>query len=214
VGRYRAWAAKHGLPSGPLPRLGELHRLADETLKGPAPLQNVSSVEPYREQVEKLRQENVEIAAIYDRLKERGYIGSYSSVHRFVRNLEPKTPEVTVRVETPPGEEVQVDSGYAGLMIDPETGELRRTWVFVMTLSWSRHQYTEFVFDQKVETCLRFPSFGEGMFASRSKLSTSPCATSLLSKTSNSALDHPSIRLSACARVIKCSSLPRNHSLR
>jgi hypothetical protein len=40
-------------------------------------------------------------------------------------------------------------------MIDPETGELRKTWAFVMTLSWSRHQYVEFVFDQKVETWLR-----------------------------------------------------------
>jgi hypothetical protein len=40
-------------------------------------------------------------------------------------------------------------------MIDPETGKLRKTWVFVMTLSWSRHQYVEFVFDQKVETWLR-----------------------------------------------------------
>ena len=155
VGRYRAWAAKHGLLSGPLPPLGELHQLVEDTLKSSPPRQNVSSVEPYRKQVEKLRQENVEIAAIYERLKERGYSGSYSSVHRFVRNLEPKMAEVTVRVETPPGEESQVDFGYAGRMIDPETGELRRTWAFVMTLSWSRHQYVEFVFDQKVETWLR-----------------------------------------------------------
>jgi transposase len=155
VGRYRAWAAKHGLLSGPLPPLGELHRLVDETLKSSPPPQNASSVEPYREQVEKLRQERVEIAAIYERLKERGYSGSYSSVHRFVRKLEPQTQEVTVRVETPPGEEVQVDFGHAGLMIDPESGGLRKTWLFTMTLSWSRHQYVEFVFDQKVESWLR-----------------------------------------------------------
>jgi transposase len=50
---------------------------------------------------------------------------------------------------------IQVDFGYAGRMIDPETGELRQTWAFVMTLSWSRHQYVEFVFNQKVETWLR-----------------------------------------------------------
>ena len=155
VGRYRAWAAKHGLLSGPLPSLGELHQLAEETLKSPPPPQNGSSVEPYREVVVKLRQERVEIAALYERLKERGYTGSYSSVHRFVRHLEPKSPDVTVRVELPPGEEGQVDFGYAGLMIDPETGQLRKTWLFVMTLSWSRHQYVEFVFDQKVETWLR-----------------------------------------------------------
>jgi transposase len=105
--------------------------------------------------VAKLRREGVEIAAIHQRLTERGYTGSYSSVYRFVRNLEPRTPDVAVRVETPPGEEAQVDFGYAGQMVDPGTGELRRTWMFVMTLSWSRHQYVEFVFDQKVGTWLR-----------------------------------------------------------
>jgi transposase len=155
VGRYRIWAAEQGLLESALPPLEELSRLLEETLKSEPPPQNVSSVEPYRELVEKLRRDGVEIAAIYQRLKERGYSGSYSSVHRFVRHLEPTTPEVTVRVETRPGEEAQADFGYAGRMIDPGTGELRKTWVFVMTLSWSRHQYVEFAFDQKLETWLR-----------------------------------------------------------
>jgi transposase len=155
VGRYRAWAAKHRVLEGGLPSLDELHQLLEKTLGGAPPPQNVSSVEPYRRIVIQLRKEGVEIAAIHQRLKERGYRGSYASVHRFVRNLEPATPEVTVRVETRPGEEGQVDFGYAGRLIDPETGELRKSWVFVMTLSWSRHQYVEFVFDQKLETWLR-----------------------------------------------------------
>jgi transposase len=155
VGRYRTWAAEQGLLEGRLLSLGDVHQLLEETLSSPPPPQNTSSVEPYRAAVTKLRNEGVEIAAIYERLKERGYQGSYSSVYRFVRNLEPRTPDVTVRVETEPGEEGQVDFGYAGRMMDPETGELRRTWAFVFTLSWSRHQYVEFVFDQKVETWLR-----------------------------------------------------------
>jgi transposase len=71
-----------------------------------------------------------------------------------VRRLEPGQLDVTVRVETKPGEEGQVDFGYAGLLLDPATGKLRKAWVFVMTLSWSRHQYVEFVWDQKVETWL------------------------------------------------------------
>lgn len=155
VGRYRAWAIGQGLLEEPLPSLGDLQRLLDETMASSSPPQNTSTVEAYRELVVKLRKQKVEIAAIYERLKEREYTGSYSSVYRFVRNLEPKRPEVTVRVETPPGEEAQVDFGFAGMMFDPETGKLRKTWVFVMTLSWSRHQYIEFVFDQKVETWLR-----------------------------------------------------------
>ncbi len=50
-------------------------------------------------------------------------------------------------------------------MLDPATGRRRRTWAFVMTFSWSRHQYVELVFDQKVSTWLLrhrrpFESFG------------------------------------------------------
>lgn len=153
--RYRIWAIEQELLDKPLPSLGELNQLLAETLKPASPPQNVSSVEPYRGLVKKLRKEGVEMAAIHQRLKERGYIGSYSSVRRFVHNMEPVTPEVTGRVETRPGEEAQVDFGYAGRMIDPETGKSRKTWAFIMTLSWSRHQYVEFVFDQKVETWLR-----------------------------------------------------------
>lgn len=153
--RYREWAEEKGLLAGPLPPLGDLHQLLKETLNSAAPPQNISTVEPYRELVAKLRKGGVEIAAISERLREQGYSGSYASVYRFVKRLEPRAPDATVRVETRPGEEAQVDFGYAGKMIDAETGGLRKTWAFVMTLSWSRHQYVEFVFDQKASTWLR-----------------------------------------------------------
>jgi transposase len=154
VRRYRIWAAEQGLLEGDLPELGDLQRLLDETMKASPPPQNISSVEPYRSTVKKLHDQGVEMAAIHERLKERGYQGSYASVVRFVKRLDPVEKETTSRVETPPGEEMQVDFGYAGRMLD-EAGELRKTWAFVATLSWSRHQYVEFVFDQKIGTWLR-----------------------------------------------------------
>ena len=155
VKRYKEWAEAQGLLEGVLPSLEELQIRAEQTMPNESPPQNVSSVEPYRDLVVQLVKEHVEIAAIRCRLEERGYTGSYQAVYRFVRRLKPRTIQATVRVERKPGEEGQVDFGYAGRMIDPETGELRRTWVFVMTLAWSRHQYVEFVFDQKVATWLR-----------------------------------------------------------
>ncbi|RRR77950.1 MAG: IS21 family transposase [Candidatus Viridilinea halotolerans] len=154
VQRYRAWALEHQLLSGPLPALDELQRLVAATLTASPPPQMVSSVEPFRELVLRLRAEQTEMAAIWARLKEQGFTGSYSAVRRFVRMLEPVTPEPVVRVETAPAEEGQVDFGYAGRMLDPLTGALRRAWAFVMVLSWSRHQYVEFVFDQTVATWL------------------------------------------------------------
>jgi transposase len=154
VKKYREWAESQGFLSGAIPDLATLQQSLKESQVESPPPQNVSSVEPYREMVEKLRQEGVEIAAIRQRLHERGYEGSYQAVWRFVRRLEPQTPEATVRVERAPGEEGQVDFGYARKMVDPGSGDLRKAWAFVMTLSYSRHQYVEFVFDQKVGTWL------------------------------------------------------------
>jgi transposase len=48
----------------------------------------------------------------------------------------------------------QVDFGAGPVHVDPARGEPRRTWAFVMTLCYSRHQYVEFVFDQTVMTWL------------------------------------------------------------
>jgi transposase len=153
VGQYRQWATEHGLLEGPLPSVEDLQALVASTFRVTLPPQNVSTVEPYREQIVAWRRENVEVAAIHARLKERGFQHGYMAVYRFVKALEgAKTPEVVVRVETAPGEEAQVDFGDAGYQIDPETGTPRRAYVFVMTLSYSRHQYAELVFDQTIGT--------------------------------------------------------------
>ena len=98
-------------------------------------------------------QQEMETQAMLQRLRENhGYTGSYSSVRRFVQRICPKEPEAVCRIETAPGEEAQVDFGSAGLQWDPQQGKPRQAWVFVMTLSWSRHQYAEFVFDQRIPT--------------------------------------------------------------
>jgi transposase len=118
VKRYRAWATEQGLLSdAPLPALAALQKLVDATLSEAKPPQNTSSVEAHRATVLQMRREGVEMAAIFQRLLEGGYRGSYSAVCRFVHRLEPAAkPEIMVRVERRPGEEAQVDFGYAGLL--------------------------------------------------------------------------------------------------
>ena len=154
VGKYRAWAMQHDLLKGTLPTPEELAQWLEQDRASSALPRAPSSVEPYRAVVSDLRQRGVEMATIFQRLRDdHGYRGSYASVHRFVRALEPPAPEATIRIERPPGEEVQVDFGYAGPMLDAN-GQRHRAWAFVMTLSYSRHQYVEFVFDQTVETWL------------------------------------------------------------
>lgn len=154
VAKYRQWANDQGLLNGPLLSPAELQARLVAT-QVPPPPQTTSSVEPYRPIVEDLRRRGVEIEAIRQRLRENhGYQGSYASVWRFVHAMEPEKPQATVRVEVPPGDEAQVDFGFAGRMYDPLLERVRRAWAFVMTLSWSRHQFVEFIFDQSVTTWL------------------------------------------------------------
>ena len=153
--RYRQWATAQGLLTGDLPTPATLQRLLHDTLPPTLPPQQTSSVARYADEIRVMRERGMEVAAIRGRLEERhGHPISYSAVWRFVRRLEPNTPDPVVRIEVAPGSEAQVDFGYAGRHLDPITGQLRKSWVFVMVLSWSRHGYAEVVFDQRVETWL------------------------------------------------------------
>jgi transposase len=120
------------------------------------PAQQVSVVEPHRALVEKWVAAGVDAQTIFSALA-RGhkFTGSYSSVRRFVRRLKATTPDPIVRLQFSAGEMAQVDFGSGPRLLDPATGRERKTWVFVMTLAYSRHQYAELVWDQEVATWLR-----------------------------------------------------------
>jgi transposase len=156
VARYRTLAHQHGWLSAPLLTTEELYRRLSELSAAPPPRTPYKAA-AYREVIEGLRRAQVEMRAIHQRLcTEHGFTGSYSALYRYVRHLEgERDREAFVRLETPAGEEAQVDFGYAGLQVDPATGKRRKAWVFVMTLSCSRHQYAVLVFDQRVSTWLR-----------------------------------------------------------
>lgn len=153
VKRYRQWAQEQGLLIGELPDHESLLKTLDTTMPEKVPPQNSSKADPYRGRIEALLEEKVKVTAIYDRLREQGYGGSYASVLRLARQIDPKPVEAYTRKECQPGEEAEIDFGYVGMMKDAE-GNLRKTWAFVMVLGWSRYAYVEFVFNQKVETWL------------------------------------------------------------
>ena len=132
------------------PSNGELREVLGPGVQAP---RQTSTVEPYREKIQEWLKQGVEMTAIWLRLQENfGYKGGYSSVRRFVHRLEPVQPEVFIRVHSEPGEDMQVDFGSVGQLYDPVTKRMRNAYVFVATLGYSRHQYAELVFDQKVAT--------------------------------------------------------------
>jgi transposase len=163
VKRYRLWAQEQGLMSGELPDHPSLLAQLNATLPEKLPPQNSSKAEPFREQIAKLLKEKVQVTAIYDRLKEQGYTGSYAAVLRLARRIDPKPVEACTRKEFEPGVEAEIDFGYVGRMYDARR-QLRKAWAFVMVLAWSRYAYVEFVFDQKVETWLRCHRNGLAFF--------------------------------------------------
>jgi transposase len=61
--------------------------------------------------------------------------------------------DVTCRLDFEPGEAAQGDFGAGPMLAHPD-GRERRTWAFVLTLCFSRHQYVEFVWDQSSATWL------------------------------------------------------------
>jgi transposase len=133
-----------------LPSESELVEMLGPGVQAP---RQVSTLEPYREKMQEWLKQGVEMTAMWLRLQENyGYKGGYSSIRRFVHRLDPVEPEVFIRVQSEPGEDMQVDFGTVGQLYDPVTKRLRTAYVFVATLGYSRHQYAELVFDQKIAT--------------------------------------------------------------
>jgi transposase len=92
---------------------------------------------------------------LFQELQAQGYSGCYETVKRAVRPLrqaERVLAEATVRFETAPGHQAQVDWTCTWLTF-PEGR--RRAQAFVMVLGYSRCLYVEFTADQRLETLIR-----------------------------------------------------------
>lgn len=164
---YRLALKAAGLLLGPIPDLPTLERLkaaVEELLPRKLPPQQVSSLEPWLTRIEEEWRKGVGPRAIYDglRLEDLGFVeakATLSAVKRVcsrlkrARGVQPE--DVAIPVETRPGEVAQVDFGYVGRLYDPRARVMRKAWVFVMVLGYSRHMFARIVFDQTTETWLR-----------------------------------------------------------
>jgi transposase len=115
-----------------------------------------SLLDPFKQHIqERLLQFDLTAARLFDEIQEQGYTGSYDLVKRFVAQVRPaKPPEVTVRFETQPGDQAQMDWADFGSFTDA-TGRTHRLYAFVMVLSYSRLLYLEFTTDLSVQTLIR-----------------------------------------------------------
>jgi hypothetical protein len=156
----RGAASKLRKLADPLGWLDSAHSLpSDEALAGvlqppkSARAGDQSSVYRYRELIARWWSEGIDGTTIYAALqRNHDYQGSYSSLSRYLRILAAKTPCVTTVLEFAPGEAAQVDFGKGPEVVDVRTGEVFKTWVFVMVLAWSRHQYAGLVRNQRLKS--------------------------------------------------------------
>lgn len=127
-----------------------------EVLRIPTAKRQVSSLEPFSQEVSGWYQNGISGTVIHRTLREKyGFEGSYSAVRRYLQNLKAnEPPEASTMLDHEPGDSAQVDFGAGPVIVDVITGEEFKTWFFVMTLAWSRHQFVELVRDQKVLTWL------------------------------------------------------------
>lgn len=136
----------------PLPENDVLAKELDHAV----PIQPPQSlVQPYATQVLAWQNQGIQGTTIHQALVRKfGFTGAYNSVKRFLSRHQKPQADATVILDFEPGDAAQVDFGSGPVIVDPQTGEVRRTWFFAMTLAWSRHQYAEFVLDQTVDTWL------------------------------------------------------------
>lgn len=151
VATARSWLSSS---TTPLPDDAALAEVFSNQEKLPVICQ--STLLPWREQVKEWQAADVQGATIHVALVgNHGHTGSYSSVYRLLCQLRGEgLPEVPMRLDFAPGQAAQVNFGASPVITDVHTGEVFKSWLFVMTLRFSRHQYLEMARDQTVATWL------------------------------------------------------------
>lgn len=90
---------------------------------------------------------------LFAELRQLGYTGGYTLVREFLKpRRRVAKPVATVRFETKPGEQAQVDFGVFAY---EHNGKRQRYYAFVLVLSYSRMLYVEFVEHQDLSTLIR-----------------------------------------------------------
>lgn len=100
---------------------------------------------PYHQAVQDyLGEDDYKATWILDRLKSRGYPGSYETLKRYVRTIKDRQTRLAyARFETEPGCQAQFDWGEFQI-VDP-AGKTTTVYALVLVLDYSRALYVEFV---------------------------------------------------------------------
>lgn len=139
------------------PRTAKKYALSDTrpvySLTEPKP----SKLDAYKQQVDLwLEEAPYNAARILEKLQEQGFDGKYSIVKEYVRGKKKDLDEkATVRFETMPGIQGQVDWAFFDDHTVFEGGQWKKLYCFLMILGYSRMRYIEYVTDMSTSTLIR-----------------------------------------------------------
>jgi transposase len=128
--------------------------------KSPQPFQapeRKSKLDDFKSYVQNRFQEcSLSAVRLLAEIQAMGYTGSVVTIRRFLQTLKGQkaaAKKMTVRFETPPGQQAQADWAYCGRFPDSQ-GNTIAVYVFVCVLSFSRLLFIEFTTSMKIETLI------------------------------------------------------------
>jgi transposase len=116
-----------------------------------------TKLDPYKEQITMwLEEAPYSAERILEKIREQGFTGGHSIVREFVHHKkEHYNEKATVRFETMPGLQGQVDWAFFENYLVYEDGQWKKLYCFLMVLGYSRMRYIEFVTDMSTNTLIR-----------------------------------------------------------
>lgn len=116
-----------------------------------------SKLDPFKKQMDIwLEEAPYSAVRIFEKMLEQGFDGKYSIVKEYVRSKKQDLDEkATVRFETMPGLQGQVDWAFFEDHLVIEDASPKKLYCFLMILGYSRIRYIEFVTDMSTNTLIR-----------------------------------------------------------
>ena len=150
---YTEIARKHHIDPRTAKKYAESDVRPVYTLTAPKP----SKLAPYKHLIDMwLEEAPYSAVRIHEKLMEQGCDCKYTIVRQYVATRKAALNEkATVRFETMPGLQGQVDWGFFENYKVLENGESRKLYCFLMVLGYSRMRYIEFVTDMSTTTLIK-----------------------------------------------------------
>ena len=150
---YAEIGRKHHIDPRTAKKYAESSTRPEYVLSEPKP----SKLDPYKEMITTwLEEAPYSAERILEKIREHGFTGGHSIVREYVRGKKEQFDEkATVRFETMPGLQGQMDWAHFENYTVVENGKTKKLYCFLMVLGYSRMRYIEFVTEMSTNTMIQ-----------------------------------------------------------